>query len=361
MENDRQKMNRKLVSATVLTPLLFLLSILVLFTPTIPRVDPETGKMSFIPLIRPPLSVVQAMPDAPALDTSSIALFGWMNFTAEYGTITDWDIYDSVGVMLNYTDHTDAIDGFIRVWDYGSEYNCTNINPDDDNCYVDVAVRVRSDTVLMAYVNQSQTDSQLERGTAYVWWNHTLCNRATGTSSCGSTAPADPGNPPIYGLSMGRAMEIVVEDGLSATWSGGESGTLNYTRVNYYDYEFTSSDKLFVFGDTVTDQGAGTDYNYHYFTVEGGSTIDNAVIVYGVHSYTGISQTTNATLIIDSDEITYLYQLAGAQAVHASWGWRGFIITGNITAGVQSTITLRNYIANNVYISTNVATLIWSH
>jgi hypothetical protein len=351
-------MNRKLISAVFLIPLLSILSIIVLFTPTIPVVDPETGAITFIPLIRPPLSIVQAT-DAGALDTSSIALFGWINMTDEYGAITGWDVNDAVGVMLNYTSYDDAVDGFVRVWDGGSEYTCTDANPDYDNCYVDVAVRVRSDTVLIAYVNQSQTDSLLERGVAYIYWNHTLETSASA---------------PDYGMVQGRAMEIIVEDGLSATWSGDESGTLNYTRVNYYDYEHTSTDKLFVFGswDGCTGVGCTTpyvagNYEYFYFTVESGSTLDEAILVQGAYAY-GSNQMGNVTLRVFIDDSL----LGGITDTHdgdgnlgeISGGWWGHDVSSYITVGVQSKISiytdsLHFQIADRC--RHNIGVIVWTH
>lgn len=328
-----------------------------------PEPSSEGNDGGGIPLFRPPIHIVGVYADAPAITTTDVALFGWLDLYDEYGQINGWDIYDAPGVMLNYTDQDNAIDGWVRVWDKGSQYVCTDENPDYDNCYVDVQVRVRTDYVIMAYILETQTDAMLERGISYLWWNHSLMS--------GTDPSSD------YTLAPSRAMEIVLVDGLNITYDDPPVAfTLDYSDINYYDFEFPNAERLFVFGYTkqyinLGSGGEDIDSHFFYFTVEAGSTVENAVAIHGSWgkpNYDGAGN--NVTSRFEIDDYFMSRLTIEGTCTAGSLGWFGHDINNYVTPGVQTTAWIYTYNlrpqAGCGYpplqrgITSNIAVLVWT-
>ncbi len=331
------KKSRKLKAITLIALIAFTGSLFLLF----PSGDITKSRDGNIVLAAPPSQIVNSFLDAPAINTTTTALFGWDDLD-DYGTIAGFVLFDSVAVMLNYTDHGDAIDGWVRVWDMGSQYTCTDDDPDDDNCFVDVWVRVRSDKTLIGQVFQSQTDSGLERGVAYVWWNHSV-------EAVGSL--------PSYSTSVGRALAIVSEDGLNITDDGG-AFVFDYSEMNYYDYEFPVATRLFVFGYTNLVSTATIVNYFFYYTPEATSTIENAVLVHGARRPTSAGNPTNATVAIDGG--AGFVQLASKSGTSWSIGWFGHDVIAQTAPATQTTVNVYQLGANSASVYSNVAVLVWT-
>jgi len=338
----KRRIGARLTSVIVIFICLTLISYIFIFTPTIPVIkktdstcttdqcenqcenctddqcdtcikEEESGS-GYLGLFRPPASIVSVYGDAPEIPTAQVSLFGWENMTDDYGTITNWDIYDSVGAFENYTDYGNAVEGYVYI-----QQHCPNA-PVGGGENVSVTVRVRSDAVIVGWIKESQTDTSGERGSAYVrFWECKSCQWY---------------NFEAHHTTIARAIEIVVEDYMDPTYGASQDLPANYTKINYYDYEFPSATRLYFFGFCEHQWSSGTTF-YMYFTIEASASVVNALAIHGGGCTSSCCSGGTLTQYSLNDVVKSQYGPAGG-----SWGygWYGIDITSDIPTGQQHTI-----------------------
>jgi len=160
-----------------------------------------------------------------------------------------------------------------------------------------------------------------------VWWGHT------------SGAEGDPTN---QSTRLGRSIYEIWET-LKGNQVGGDGAVVDYTQINYYDYEYTSAQYLYMLGYNKR-QGTtqySVDNKYWFSTIPNGRTIYDSVLNVGVKLNSGAQVLSQAKLYIDS--VLYHGATYGAAASTGSATIGYFNIIYSYTPGIQKTI--RQYLA----------------
>ena len=328
----------------------------------------------------------------PAIDTSKIGTFSWWK---QSGT-TEVALADCLGILHSYNQYPEYVDGTIKIFDTGSEsaapnnYNLVNVrirsdgyilawfNIDitasdqtsdsgtgyvltDSNCqiqnYHDSAPRAIVANELAGnmleftsgalsgnkYTIQSNTTSTITLHIKYgdnlntnlatvgtdtykiyssrgnlVWWGHT------------SSAGGDPTN---QSTRIGRAIYEIWET-LKGNQVGGDGAVVDYTQINYYDYEYISAQYLYINGYSKHISGSGTTDKYFYFTVPSGRDVYSIDLNYGLDK----TYSTSATYLYYDNIAKFL---AGS---NQSGTTNGFVILPIYqTSGIQNVIKLYLY------------------
>jgi len=198
----------------------------------------------------------------PALDTSKIGTFAYLR------PATSIQLADALPYLHAYQQYSEYVDGVMRVWDTGSQ------SPEPNN-YCDVYIRIRTDGWMMSFFPRNKDDPPLSHS---VWTLEHYTNRGD-LLWWGHTCEED-GNPPTNATRLGRALYELWE--AVKTNSDNPLYSFNWDDVRYYDYEFPSAAKIYVFGRY---WGSGT---YYYFTVPSGNEVYSCVFNLGSDRYARI-------------------------------------------------------------------------
>jgi len=275
----------------------------------------------------------------PALDTSFIGTFAYIQPAMSI------QLADALPYFHAYQQYPEYVDGVMRIWDTGSE------SPAPNN-YCDVYVRIRTDGWMMAFFPDDAHQGlacwspydwvlgrYLNRGDL-LWWGHRSDNI---------------GNPTTNATRLGRALAELWE--AVKTNSDNPTYVFDYADVGYYDYEYTTAAKIYVFGKTI--KAAANTFNvYFYFTTPVGTDILVSDINYGYRCVA--ANTAKARLMINQGtekEHTFFNLLGDCSS-------NGFI-SEDIAAytyeeGVQNTVYLyvsSMYDFRPAYISTGIVIL----
>jgi len=282
-------------------------------------------------LIPPPPEVVYASPGTPPLDTSNIGLFAY------YQPSTFINLSKAVSPLLNYTWGGNYVDGYIRIWQ--SNNNGTTSIYDGDS-YIDIAVRIRADGWILAWFNRQQ-----ERAEA-IWWGYAS---ATGDTSFPTKTGNENERVPITNSTrLGRAIQLICE-------SAGLIDNFNWNQIGYYDYEYPSATRMFIFGHAKhvwakSSEASGysvtSDFNINAL-IKG--TIYYAGILYSYYiphlSNGGYSSTGNATLCLDGTQLYTVQHSGSSGAVYVPF--QPINITSSFTSENQHTFRLYSYVSTD--------------
>jgi len=250
----------------------------------------------------------------PALDTSFIGTFAYIQ------PATSIQLADALPYFHAYQQYPEYVDGVMRIWDTGSE------SPAPNN-YSDVYVRIRTDGWMMAFIPDdahqglacwSPYDWILSkyycRGDL-LWWGH---HSETG------------GNPTTNATRLGRALSELWD--VLKTNSDNPTYEFDYADVGYYDYEHTTSTKIYVFGKRCWHTTV-----YYYFTAPIGTNVQAVFFDFGsgysVPAYLNLNG-----VVIDR---------FGGGTLYKSGRTEGFWVSSDYTlrinvGGVQNTVALYN-------------------
>lgn len=278
----------------------------------------ESFPQNFIRLIPPPLEALAASFGTPIV-TTDIGLFA-------YYEAADWDLNDVIPAFHNYTQYSNYVDGYVRVWSdvhgttfEGDEYH----DPDNDRYgYIDVSVRVRSDGWILAWINEDQN-----KGLICIWGDHVLQ-----IAEFEAFLPYD-----TYNTCLSRAIHRVYHNA-GVSWVG-------YDEIFYYDYEYPDATRLCIFGDQVdcvTGYGPYTDH--YYFTIPDTVTIEEAYLCGA-----GWSDDTYGVWLDDVLKIE-MYPSYGK-------GWLAVDISSSISIGTRHDVKIDCY-ANEAHTSSYI--LLWT-
>jgi len=196
----------------------------------------------------------------PALDTSFIGTFAYLH------PCTSLQLADVLGRLQSYQQYAEYVDGVMRVYDMGVLGGHT-----------DVYIRIRTDGWMMAFIPDDAhqgtacwspyawvLDEYTCRGDLF-WWGHLYVNAASPTTNS---------------TSLAKALELLWTD--TKANSDNPSYDFDWTDVGYYDYEFTSATKIYLFGDR-----SYTGTYWCYFTIPIGTTLYQLCASYAAYRQAG--------------------------------------------------------------------------
>ena len=237
------------------------------------------------------------MVNPPPLDTSMIALLCYFDHGAP---ITKANF---LAAFQTYTEYDNYIDGIVYVWSdtytgpaspYAGDYFGSLTQ--GGNVKLEVHVRIRTDGWILAWIERTQ-----EYG--LITWMGSRPNN-------GNTTP-----PTNYSTRLARAIYILLDE------AGIESGFSYETSVGYFDYEYVTATKLYMFGRIWCQsafQSPAIWMDQYYHTVPNSVTIRRARLAYdyywGSNSY---SRWGRVWLYYDTHQLYY----SGNDYLG---GWNGF-------------------------------------
>ena len=335
----------------------------------------------------------------PAIDTSKIATFSWWK---QSGT-TEVALADCLGILHSYNQYPEYVDGTIKIFDSGIEsafpnnYVLVNVRirsdgyilawfaqditasdqtADSGSGYVltdsNCQIQNYHDSAPRAIVANELAGNMLEFTSGTLSGNiYTIQSNTTSTitlhthygndqsTSMNAVSPGDTykiyssrGNllwsvitslPTNQSTRLGRAIYEIWEQ-LKGNQVGGDGAVVDYTKVNYYDYEYTSAQYLYIVGGF--EYTAGTINKYYYFTIPNGRTIYNYTLTYSAHNAN--VWTTTFTL-----KLNYVNIYSESLDKNYTNGFINIDKTSNITSGIRNTI--HHYLSFNAYfLSANI-------
>lgn len=249
---------------------------------------------------------------------------------------TSIQLADALPYFNAYQQYAEYVDGVMRIYDTGSQ----SVAP---NNYCDCYVRIRTDGWMMAFFPEDAEignacwsphswilDNYNNRGDL-VWWGHT------------SSAS---GNPTTNATRLGRALAELWE--VVKTNSDNPSYVFDYADVGYYDYEHTTSTKIYIFGRTGY-ASASTYHHYYYFTIPVGTTIQCSDINYGFRLYSSITSVHWFASYLKLNEgtanenILYDYLVKSKQDIGSNQFYTQDKLADTFTDGVQNVVHLYLY------------------
>lgn len=271
---------------------------------------------NFIRLVPPPPEALASDFGTP-LVTTDIGLFA-------YYEAADWDLNDVIPACHNYTQYTNYIDGYVRVWidvDGTTFEGDEDHNPaiDDRYGYIDVSVRVRSDGWILAWIEDTQNKAFI------CHWGGNI------------KTTTDNNTPNDYETCLGRAIHRVYHNA-GVSWVG-------YDVINYYDYEFPDATRLSIFG-LLNRDGAGALPNeeHFYFIIPSGITIEECWLAFG-----GTQGAGDGVWLDNVNQDGY-----GA----SSYGWYAVDITSSLSVSTRHDVKTDHDAASQSGIC--VACILWS-
>ena len=229
-------------------------------------------------LASPPIRIMTV----PSLDTSVIGPFCYYNVgqTIDLGSV--------LPAFYSYTLHDDYVDGTVRVWDSTNTGASSPVNRDS---YLDVKARVRADGWVLTWLERTQ-----DRG-RFLWWGYANTQPTSESPDYGAPdsgtfnykADGTSISPTMNTTILGRACQLLM--------SAGSLPGFDWAKLKYYDYEYTSAKRLFIFGYSnyrVWSSATVIDDKYFYVTVPSGKTVSHARLAVGLFwRQTGVSPNYN--------------------------------------------------------------------
>jgi hypothetical protein len=246
------------------------------------------------------------------LNTSDIALFAYYNETS------DWTLADTVSAWQEYSDNGNYYDGKIRVWQdvSGSTF-------DGNDVYIDVYARVRADGWILAWQNQTDVD----------YGNYPFYGRERNVAA--SSYPVE------NSTSLSRAIERV--------YAAAGKTFVGYDQINYWDYQFTNTKRLMLFGRAFAVGPGGMPYSEEwYFIIPDGVTCEQAWLTCG-----GAADYSTMYMRIYFDNVQK-WGVAGQSGEH---GWASANVTDVCTENTKHTVKILGY--GNQYARMCGSILIW--
>lgn len=193
---------------------------------------------SFIALVPPPPEALAVAYGVP-LNTANIGLFAYYKHSS-------WDLSDCVPAFRNYTQSTNYIDGYVRVWsdERGTNFEGDMAHDPSTNykyAYIDVQVRVRSDGWILAWITEDQNKAFI------CHWGYKIRNTL------------EAGLPDNYATCLSRAIYRVYHNA-GVSWIG-------YDVVKYYDYQYSDSTRLSIFGLLNFDGAGASPSDEHFYFI----------------------------------------------------------------------------------------------
>jgi len=252
------------------------------------------------------------MVNPPPLDTSVISLLCY------YDHGSPITLADTLLAFQTYIQYDNYIDGTVRVW------SATNLGPtssrsgDGTSCSYpkgddsfDVHIRVRTDGWILAWMLRTEDYGEV------VWWGQLPDNGATT-------------NPTAYSTRLSRAIKIILDQaGIAGGWS-------YETSVDYFDYEYVTATKLYMFGkiyNTGYVESPLELHSYVYHTVPPGITVRRARASWSrYHASNATSRQYYIWLYYDSNILLY----ASHSGASCYWYYtRAYDVLAYMTTGVQ--------------------------